>query len=211
MKKNLAIAAAVAALAMAGGAHAATLVWNFSSHTGDLGTTETYTAGGLSVTASGFNQYGSATDLWGKHNGGDENGLGMVNDPSGDHEIYYHKGFVQLDVTNLLGKILAGSLQFGTNSTTGGEAWAVYGSNTAGGYSTSNLVTSGSNEGEHKLGGSWKYYDFVETSSLGGKNFLITDLEAAPGVPEPATWAMMMIGVGMVGGSLRRRQAATFA
>jgi hypothetical protein len=26
-------------------------------------------------------------------------------------------------------------------------------------------------------------------------------------VPEPATWAMMIVGFGMVGGALRRRQA----
>ncbi|WP_375392949.1 PEPxxWA-CTERM sorting domain-containing protein [uncultured Sphingomonas sp.] len=30
----------------------------------------------------------------------------------------------------------------------------------------------------------------------------------APAVPEPATWAMMMLGMGVVGYSLRRRQAA---
>lgn len=31
---------------------------------------------------------------------------------------------------------------------------------------------------------------------------------AAPGVPEPATWGMMILGIGMIGGVLRRRQRA---
>src|SRR6185503_20243148 len=91
--KNILIAAAVMAMAAAGGARAATVLFDFSlaPHQGDLGTTETYVS-------SGFNQLNQATDLYGKHGGGDENGLGLTNDPSGDDEIYFGKGFVQLDV-----------------------------------------------------------------------------------------------------------------
>ena len=33
-----------------------------------------------------------------------------------------------------------------------------------------------------------------------------SDVEA---VPEPATWAMMILGVGLIGAGLRRRSAAT--
>jgi hypothetical protein len=35
--------------------------------------------------------------------------------------------------------------------------------------------------------------------------------EPPPGVPEPASWAMMLAGFGLVGGMLRRRSAAGFA
>ncbi|QMW24588.1 PEP-CTERM sorting domain-containing protein [Sandaracinobacteroides saxicola] len=45
----------------------------------------------------------------------------------------------------------------------------------------------------------------------GGANFVgydnITFGSATPGIPEPATWAMMIIGFGMVGSALRRRTA----
>ncbi|HEY0165111.1 MAG TPA: PEPxxWA-CTERM sorting domain-containing protein [Sphingomicrobium sp.] len=34
---------------------------------------------------------------------------------------------------------------------------------------------------------------------------------AVPGVPEPATWAMMIIGFGLLGGQLRRRRRTTTA
>jgi hypothetical protein len=127
----LSCAAALAIASVGASARAATVLFDFSlaPHQGDVGTTETYTVGGLSLFASGFNWTGGTTDLYGKHSGGDENGLGLTNDPSGDHEIYYHRGYVQIDVSNLFGKVLANSVVFGTNSTTGGEQWTVYGSN----------------------------------------------------------------------------------
>jgi hypothetical protein len=209
MKRILFVATAMA-VAAAGSAKAGTVLFDFSlaPHQNNIGPTETYTVSGLSIIASGFNQLNAATDLFGKHGGGDENGLGLTNDPSGDDEIYYQKGFVQLDVSGLFGKIAANSLQFGTNSTTQGEAWAVYGTNHAGGVSGGAVVASGSTEGLHTLSGlgTYKYYDFYETTALGGKNFLITSLQGTT-VPEPSTWAMMLAGFGGLGAMLRRRRA----
>ncbi len=44
----------------------------------------------------------------------------------------------------------------------------------------------------------------------GGGDFNYTDygmvLSAVAGIPEPATWAMMILGFGVVGGAMRRRQ-----
>lgn len=37
-------------------------------------------------------------------------------------------------------------------------------------------------------------------------NYLLTAANATTGVPEPATWAMMMLGFGAMGAALRRRQ-----
>lgn len=39
----------------------------------------------------------------------------------------------------------------------------------------------------------------------GSQPFLAFDLSVAPDVPEPATWAMLLLGFGIVGGALRRR------
>ena len=36
----------------------------------------------------------------------------------------------------------------------------------------------------------------------------LTSLIAAPAVPEPASWAMMILGLGMVGFALRRTRRA---
>ncbi|MBS0479011.1 MAG: PEP-CTERM sorting domain-containing protein [Proteobacteria bacterium] len=40
-------------------------------------------------------------------------------------------------------------------------------------------------------------------------NFRVTAINATGGVPEPATWAMMLVGFGAVGGALRSRRKAT--
>src|ERR1700742_5235493 len=123
MKRVLfAATAAVMAMAATTSAKATAMLFDFSlaPHQDNIGPTETYTLFGLSIVASGFDQSNVATNLFGKHGGGDENGLGLMNDPSGDDEIYYQKGFVQLDVSGLFGKVNTTSLLFGTNSTTQG-------------------------------------------------------------------------------------------
>lgn len=45
-------------------------------------------------------------------------------------------------------------------------------------------------------------------TSPGGPAFLRTPGRLLPGVPEPSTWAMLILGMGMIGGAMRRKQAA---
>jgi hypothetical protein len=50
------------------------------------------------------------------------------------------------------------------------------------------------------------YWDSNSADNFGAITF---DIAAASGVPEPATWAMMLIGFGLAGGAMRsakRRQ-----
>jgi hypothetical protein len=209
-----------AGVAVSTGAPAATILYNFSSPSGPLGSTQTYTQSGLTITASGFNSSNVATNLYGKNAGGDENGLGLNNDSTGDHEIEYGHGYIQLDVGSLFGKVT--SLGFTTSSTTDGERWAVYGSNTSGvcgtGYAASGCGTAlltGTTELQSTANllpsfGTYKYYDFVEISNHNGAggldandNFLISSLSGTLAVPEPATWAMLVLGFGLMGGGLR--------
>lgn len=203
---------AFGALAVAGSANAAAFLFDFSlaPHQDNIGNTETYTTGGLSILASGFTAAGLTADLWGKHGGGDENGLGMANDPQ--HEIHFGNGFVQLDVSNLFSKVNAATLMFGTNSTSGGEVWKVYGTNTAGSIAGGVVVATGSNEGNHLLPslGTYRYYDFVETAQAGGQNFLITSISGTT-VPEPEAWTLMIAGFGGLGAMMRRRRALAVA
>lgn len=195
---------ALIALAATSSANAVTTL-SFGGPNINWGNTHPFTSGILTVTASGFTAANTPTALFGKNGGGDEVGLGLANDPSGDNEIYYGMGYVQLDVNALFG--LVSGVSFSTNSTTDGEQWSIFGSNAAGSYSGLALL-SGMNENSATLPffGQYRYYDFVSTSTSGGKNFLITGLTLTPSVPEPGTWATMLVGFGTMGGVLRYRR-----
>jgi len=183
---------------------AAAATIDFGTPSGNRGTSQSYTSGGLTVVASGFDASNGATALFGKNAGAGEVGLGLANDPSGQNEIYFGKGYVQLDFSALLGKV--SNVSFFTNSTTQGEQWSIFGSNSSGSYSGAALL-SGTNELSANLPGlgNWKFYDFVSTSQSGGQNFLIGGLTMTA-VPEPATWATMLFGFGLMGAGLRRRR-----
>ena len=198
-----------AALAAASTATAAVNI-NFNSATGNLGNTHTYTGSGLSVTATGYSAPGTMAALYGKNAGGDENGIGLNGDPSGDHEIYKGTDFIQLDVHNLFG--LASGASFFMGSSTQSETWAVYGSNSAGQLGT--LLLTGTDESLHALTGfgQYSYYDFVSKGTWNGEgysagNVLLGGLSIAP-VPEPSTWAMMLLGFGAMGFVSRRRRTS---
>src|SRR2546429_5466110 len=69
-----------------------TCTYNLSSPSGVLGTTQTYTmrgpGGPVTITAKGFTGgFASPVNLFGKNDGGNENGLGLTDDPAGANEI----------------------------------------------------------------------------------------------------------------------------
>ncbi len=194
---SLALAASVSVASMA---QAAPINFSFAGPNQDLGATHSYTAGTplLTVLAAGFSGT-KPVHLYGKDLGGNERGVGLVNDPSKQHEIT-PGSFVQLDVQGLIGNVASMSVMFGFNSATDGEEYAVYGSNVSGTLGT--LLTSGFDQTSHNLPhfSDYKYYDF---ESLHG-NVLLHEISANQEVPEPAS--MALVGVGLIGlGYIRRR------
>ena len=205
----------IAAIAWATTAQAAVEI-DFNNPTGNLGTSEVYTSGSLTVTAYGFNDENTPGDLWGKSDGGDEEGLGLASDPSGQHEIWYANDdfatvpFISLDVSALFGQVSGAQVFFG--STTAGEVWYILGSNTAGVLGT--LLDGGTSEGtwiDLLNWGDYDYYQFVSGGTqVNGQfttgNVLLGGISLTQSVPEPATWAMMLLGFGAIGFAFRRRQ-----
>jgi hypothetical protein len=87
--------------------------------------------GGITITADGFtsNSFASPTALFLKNGGGDEVGIGLVDDPSGQHEITGNN-VIRIDFTNAVSAGVT-NFDFQFNSSTAGETWAVFGSNSA--------------------------------------------------------------------------------
>ncbi len=222
-------AAAVVAASIAGAASAnANVVWDLSSQAGNLGSSASYTAGGYTITATGW--MGStascssptycapftATSLYGKTDSGDESGLGIANDPSGEHEIYY-PALVQIDVSAPYAAGLV-SYQFQMGSSTDGEEWSVLGSNSSisGGLAgTTVLYSNLADENVHTISG-YKYYSFLYTgpeANVGGANVLLYKTFSGS-VPEPSTWAMLALGfagLGFAGYRTRRTTVSIVA
>jgi hypothetical protein len=202
-------------------------VWTFATPTGAQTQSHNYTANdGTLLNAQAFGPNGGAgmstpgpVQLFGKNNGGDENGVGLTNDPSGDHEIT--KGsFIQLTIDHLLN--LTG-LSFMAGSTTSGEAWAVYGTNTAGTIGSGTIPAgatlllscdssiSGSNcEGlkpfNNPMG--FNFLDVTETTA--GGNILLVELDGTRPVPGPIAGAglpgLIAACSGLLALARRRRQ-----
>jgi len=190
-------------LAASATAGQAAVVIDFNNPTGDIGSSHTYSNGGLSVTALGVDSLLNPLDLFGKSNGGDENGVGIANDPSGDHEIWGDVGgAVLLDVSSLLADNVSAA-QFFMGSTTNGESWNVYE------WNGSNFVwaLTGNTELAWTALPNWgSTNEYAFTAGGANQNVLLGGLSLTGGVPEPSTWAMMLLGFGAMGVAMRRRK-----
>jgi hypothetical protein len=213
MKKLL--LSTVVAIGLTAPTHAVTISWDFGQHPGLLAASQGFSAGGETLTARGFDAGDVATALYSKLDGGDENGLGLNNDPSGNHEISVRNGFVQLNLDGPLADHMK-NFTFSMGSTTQGEGWGVWGSQDSDPFNFTFLIQSiGTNdEGVHTLAAGYDNYNFFYLGgfqnappSEGGcdegcnANVLLHSFggELAVGTPEPSTWAMGVIGFGLVG------------
>jgi len=191
--------------AVSASAASATVEIDFNSATGDIGTSHTYSGGGLSVTANGLGPTG-AIDLFGKNNGGDESGVGIANDPTGDHEIWGDAttpnfGAIVLNVSDLLAHNVSGA-QFFMGSTTNGESWIVW-DNSGGGFAQ--VLTGADELTWHNLPDWGSATEYAFSAGGAGQNVLLGGISLTA-LPEPATWAMMLLGFGAIGVALRRRK-----
>jgi hypothetical protein len=213
MHKSTLLAATLITTALVGVAPAkADVVWDFSPLTNsDIGSSATFNSGGINITVNGYTSSaalagGPNLDIFSKNLGGDETGLGLVND--GDHEI---SGTSLLQVDFSAARIAGVSgFQFQMNSTTGGEGWLVFGSDSK--TSLGIQVASGTDENLDSLtgaNGNFHFYTFEYnpvTLSAGNTNVLLHEVAGA--IPEPSTWAMMLLGFLGVGFMAYRRQGS---
>ena len=212
-------------------AHAITVNWGNLQSNGsnvDLGASSTFNVGGVNgynITATGFlnptASTWSTTHLYAKNAGTNETGLGLVDDGSGNHEIQ-GSNFIQINVGAALAKGLT-EFTFTMGSTTQDEAWKVYGAAASGtsGVTLTPLFTDQTTQGVAYTVHGYQYYDFFydPTTDIAhgvqpgeNKNVLLASFKGdnafvTTGVPEPSTWAMMILGFFGVGFMAYRRKS----
>ena len=219
--------ATTALLALSGAASADT-IFNFNQGRGStIGTSETYTVNGVSITAEAWSgtNINTGISLYEKADGLHETGLGLNNDPSGDHEVS-GSSFIRINFSQ--GKALgATTFDYRADSTSGNEKWALYGNNTGTGVvgtAAWTLLDTGLNDEAAQVTGS--IFDFYLFGLASGSqpyqsNVLLAyvggakngaDLQIAA-VPEASTWVMMIAGFFGIGGVTmlkRRREGQAF-
>jgi hypothetical protein len=192
-------------------------IWNFNSPVSPpaLGATHDYMGTlGTIITATAFGTPG--VQLFGKGGGGDENGVGLTNDLSGENEIT-PGSFIQLSLANI--NFLANSvnMSFQADSTTTGDTWQVFGSNTAGSLGATLLASCVGSDGPGNPceqlttingAGNFKFLDV--TAETG--NVLLSEVDTRA-IPAPIVGAGLPGLVAACGGLLalarrRRRQVA---
>ena len=158
---------------------------------------------------------------------------GASHDPSNDNYIVSdgdigtnHNNFFTFDLSNLQGSFTTATLSLSSYDVTGdfnylmfdfgGDIDALTGG--TGGLAAYNDLASGASYGSFAYSASDSYNSRTLTlnaaavadinAALGGNFALGGTLEAGVAVPEPATWAMMLLGFFGLGGALRARKAA---
>ena len=152
----------------------ATASINFNSPTGNLGNSKAYPVSGLTITAYGYNNSGSAASLDGQNNSGIQNdGIGIASTSNGQIDTSH---FVQLDFSQAIaagatnGQILISGLQ----QCQYGESYDIYGSNTPGSIGTL-LVGAGTQDTTYIPIPNFGTYKYISVRAHWG-NVLIGDI-----------------------------------
>lgn len=178
--------------------------FSFTIPLGDIGTSDTFKAGILSVVLNGYAAPSVSTDMYIKAESATETGLGLA---SGlDREISGTE-FVQLN----LGSIFAASpkaFSLSLNSIQGGDSYDVWGSNIAGQLGT--LIAANQSGLNFALVDPGTFQFIAITSPMG--TVLLDNLAVTTGVttgtPEPATLLLLSLGLLLLGCCSKKASSA---
>jgi hypothetical protein len=204
---NLAFGALALAAMGVGPAKAAVITWDLSTPSGLLGDAQNYSAGSppITIRAAGFINGnfipGNETALFGKALPSPETGLGVNDDPSGEHELN-GSNWIQINVTGAVAAHVTGfsfimdSVQGCTAlPCTSGDSWRVFGSNSATSLGAQLPGLIGFDQlVSHPLPAGFDFYNFQAVTG----NVLVNSISGTV-IPEASTWAMLLLGFAGLG------------
>jgi hypothetical protein len=169
--------------------------FTFTSTLGNIGSTDTFTSGSLSVVVTGYSAPSTTSNLYAKNEGPTEAGIGLASGE--DHEIT-GSSFVQLNLQSILAS-QPSSVTVGIGSIQGGDNYQIWGSNTAGTPGT--LLASNQTAGTFTLPdlGQYSYISILSPSGT----VLLDGLTVGTGstaTPEPGSAMLLLFGLGALAG-----------
>jgi len=170
-----------------------TTTFTFIGTLGSIGTTDTFTAGSLSLVATGYSAPGTTADMWAKNLGPNEAGIGLTADSQ--HEISGTQ-FIQLDLTNILAAHPS-SIVLSVQSIQAGENYNVWASNSAG----MNLTQLGMNETSATFNVLLPPGDNFVSLVAGSGNILLDDVDVTTPTPEPSSAGLLLFGLAALVGA----------
>lgn len=199
--KHLVMTLALGAAVAASPAYAATTI-DFSTFA--PGTTISNQIPGVSLTLSGAGQSGSPTV-----NVPFDDATALINSNNENASNFYPSGTtITFSFAQLVSGLSFTFNNYGTNATSNYAAFGTSGT----------LISSG-------FLGDVENFDLVSVAGSGISRLLVSNdgssnwtygigeltytADAAGAVPEPATWGMMILGFGVIGGAMRRRAKVT--
>lgn len=200
MKNNRLLLTILVAIGTAFATQAKATTFTFLENgAGNKGPSETWTVDGLSLIAYGFNASGAA-DLFAKNGGGDENGLGLAEDPTGDNEISTFD-FVQLAVPTTPPSTFLSAL---LTSVQNGEKADIYWSTTLGSLGT--MIGSISNsDGTFVIPVTYQHAAGYFGVTAGAMNVLLSGATFEQNVPDSGM-TIMLLGGALAGLQIVRRK-----
>jgi hypothetical protein len=164
-------------------------VFNFNQNLGDIGKSDLFKLGILQVLLTGYSSPGVTADMWEKNLGPTEFGIGLAAEE--DREIS-GTNFVQVDLSkiNNLSRVI--NISISINSIQAGEAYDVWGSNSAGTLGT--LIAADQTSENFTLP---RNFDFISITAP-EDNVTIDDIDitVTPPTPTPESSTLFLFGIG---------------
>ena len=171
--------------------------FSFTGTLGNIGPSDTFTSGGVSVTLTGYSAPGVTSNLFAKNEGPTEFGVGLAS--GDDHEIAGNFT-LQIDLQQVLA-LHPSSVAIGISSLQTGETYQIWGSNTAGTPGT--LLATGQSATTFSLTND-QQYRYITIASPDGSSVLLDSLVAAvpssTSTPEPSSAALLLFGLAGLAG-----------